>query len=52
VDVTDRPYPHLVDAISETSKRLYEVHSGEIKPYTNQLERARGYEQIPDLWNE
>ncbi len=52
IDVTDRPYPHLVNAISETSKRLYQVHSGQIDPFEQVLERARGYEHIPDLWNE
>ncbi|TVR19574.1 MAG: hypothetical protein EA391_00365, partial [Balneolaceae bacterium] len=52
VDVTDRPYPHLVDALSETSKRLYRVHAGEIEPFEHVVERARGYEHIPDLWNE
>lgn len=52
VDVTDRPYPHMVEAISETAKRLYEVHIGVMDPYVNELERARGYEHIPDLWNE
>ncbi len=52
IDVTDRPYPYLVDAVSETSKRLYQVHAGEIEPFEHVLERARGYEHIPDLWNE
>ncbi|MCC5942087.1 MAG: hypothetical protein JJU37_11155 [Balneolaceae bacterium] len=52
IDVTDRPYRHLVDALSETSKRLYQVHAGEIEPFEYVIERARGYEHIPDLWNE
>lgn len=52
IDVTDRPYPHLVEAISETSKQLYDVHSGNMPPFEYVLERARGYEHIPDLWNE
>ncbi|ASB49335.1 hypothetical protein [Alkalitalea saponilacus] len=52
IDVTDRPYQHLVNAISETSKRLYQVHKGEKAPFNTIVERARGYERIPDLWNE
>ncbi|HXK61327.1 MAG TPA: hypothetical protein PLP42_15685 [Acidobacteriota bacterium] len=33
VDVTDRPYPELIKALKETHRRLYKVHSGEIKPF-------------------
>ncbi len=33
VDVTNRPYPELVDAAKETHRRLYDVHSGKIKPF-------------------
>lgn len=33
IDVTDRPYKALVDAISESSRRLFEVHSGKLQPY-------------------
>lgn len=52
VDVTDRPYKHQVEAMSETSKRLFEVHSGTAEPFSQQPVRTRGHEQIPDLWNE
>lgn len=52
VDVTDRPYGYLTEAIAETSIRLYEVHKGLIPPFTHALERARGHGHIPDLWNE
>jgi hypothetical protein len=52
VDVTDRPYKHQVEAMAETAKRLYEVHSGISQPYNQQPVRTRGHEQIPDLWNE
>lgn len=52
VDVTDRPYKHQVEAMSETAKRLYEVHAGLAEPYSQQPLRARGHERIPDLWNE
>jgi hypothetical protein len=32
VDVTDRPYPHMVEAAKETNKRLLAIHSGELAP--------------------
>lgn len=32
VDVTDRPYPDLVEAAKKTHKRLLSVHSGQIAP--------------------
>lgn len=51
VDVTDRPYKEQVEAMAETAKRLYEVHSGAMEPYSQKPTRARGHEQIPDLWN-
>jgi len=50
VDVTDRPYPLLVDAVSETAKRIFEIHSGIIPPVVKAPERARGHHAIPDLW--
>ncbi len=34
VDVTDRPYRELVEALKETHKRLYQVHLGELKPFS------------------
>ncbi len=52
VDVTDRPYKYQVEAMSETAKRLYDVHAGLAEPYDQQPVRARGHEQIPDLWNQ
>jgi hypothetical protein len=33
IDVTDRAYPEMVKALQETHKRLYQVHSGELKPF-------------------
>ena len=51
VDVTDRPYPHQVNAMVETAKRLYDVHAGVTEPYSTQPVRARGHGQIPDQWN-
>ncbi|NEV93681.1 hypothetical protein G3567_05885 [Psychroflexus sp. YR1-1] len=52
VDVTDRPYPHMVESIKKTAKRVYEVHAGKLQPYDQKPLGATGYELIPDLWNE
>jgi hypothetical protein len=32
VDVTDRPYPELVEALKETHRRVRGLHSGELEP--------------------
>jgi hypothetical protein len=34
VDVTDRPYPELIDALRTTHQRLYRVHLGQEKPFS------------------
>lgn len=34
VDVTDRPYPELVEAAKATHRRLLDVHSGKIIPFS------------------
>jgi hypothetical protein len=34
VDVTDRPYPEMVEAAKATNKRLLDVHSGNILPFS------------------
>jgi len=52
IDVTDRPHKRQVEAMAETAKRLYEVHAGLEEPVNRRPVRARGHEQIPDLWNE
>jgi len=52
VDVTDRPYPYLVSAVSETAKRLYDIHSGCVSPTDKAPVGARGHHGIPDLWNQ
>ncbi|MDG1730240.1 MAG: hypothetical protein P8K68_10090 [Algibacter sp.] len=52
VDVTDRPYKHMVTAIKETAKRIYDVHVDKIEPYNKIPLNPCGYELIPDLWNE
>jgi len=33
VDVTDRPYIELVNALKETHKRAHQVHAGKVKPF-------------------
>jgi hypothetical protein len=33
VDVTDRPYKELVEAVKATNKRLLAVHSGKAAPF-------------------
>jgi hypothetical protein len=32
VDVTDRPYPDLVEALKETHRRVLRLHSGQLEP--------------------
>lgn len=32
LDVTDRPYKEFIDAVIETNKRFYDVHSGKVPP--------------------
>lgn len=39
VDVTDRPYPEMIAATSETFKRLFDVHSGRIQPVSRMARR-------------
>ncbi|MDR1860092.1 MAG: hypothetical protein LBR06_04145 [Bacteroidales bacterium] len=50
VDVTDRPYPYMVKALQETAVRLFDVHSGAVKPYDNPPVNARGHGGMPDTW--
>lgn len=51
VDVTDRPYKYQVEAMMETAKRLFEIHTGKTKPIEQAPVKARGHGGIPDLWN-
>jgi hypothetical protein len=51
IDVTDRPYQYLVQAVAETAKRLFYVATGQIPPFYQKPVNARGYELIPDVWN-
>jgi hypothetical protein len=52
VDVTDRPYKYQVEAMMETAKKLFDVHSGTTPPYDQMPVKARGHRAIPDLWNQ
>lgn len=52
VDVTDRPYKYQVEAVAETSKQLYNVHSGSAQPFSQKPDKARGHGGIPDYWNQ
>jgi len=52
VDVTDRPYKYQVEAVMETAKNLYSIHSGATPAFSQMPEKARGHEGIPDIWNE
>jgi hypothetical protein len=47
VDVTDLPYPFLVEAVSETALRLFELHSGNLSPVERAPVKARGHHAIP-----
>jgi hypothetical protein len=51
IDVTDRPYPYMVEAITETSKRLLGVHFGTMLPVDKEPRRARGLHQQPVGWD-
>ncbi|MGE5394056.1 MAG: hypothetical protein ACM3P1_04880, partial [Candidatus Saccharibacteria bacterium] len=51
VDVTDRPYPYQVEAMMETAKRLFDIHTGKTKPVDQMPVKARGHGGIPDQWN-
>ena len=51
VDVTDRPYKYQVEATMETAKRLYAIHSGEIQPFNQAPEKARGHGGVPEIWD-
>jgi hypothetical protein len=50
IDVTDRPYKYQVEAMMETAKQLFAVHSGGQAPFSQEPEKARGHGGIPDEW--
>ncbi len=51
VDVTDRPYKYQVEAMMETAKRLFDIHSGKINPIDQAPVKPHGHGGIPNLWN-
>ncbi|WP_273390350.1 hypothetical protein [Barnesiella viscericola] len=50
IDVTDRPYPYMVEAAIATAHSLYDIHAGTKAP-TNKAPEAVGHSPIPDLWD-
>jgi len=52
VDVTDRPYKHQVNAMMETAKRLFAIHTGELPPVDQAPINARGHGGMPKAWME
>lgn len=50
IDVTDRPYPYQVEAISNTAKKLFDIHRGTTPPTEQKPLKPRGHGAIPDLW--
>ena len=52
IDATDRPYKYQAEATMETAKRLYAVHSGELQPFDQKPDKARGHGGVPDVWSE
>jgi hypothetical protein len=45
VDVTDQPYPDMVNALEETNNKLFDIHSGKVKP-VNRLPEGRIKKEI------
>lgn len=52
VDVTDRPYPYLVEGVSETALGIFQIHAGTLEPVNKIPVRARGHGGIPNIWNQ
>lgn len=41
LDITDRPYPEMVEAAKTTHKRLYDVHSGKLPPFAERPKASK-----------
>ena len=50
VDVTNLPYREQTEAMTETAKRLYEVHAGTMAPYSETPDFIIGMERGGDEW--
>lgn len=50
VDVTNLPYREQTEAMTETAKRLYEVHNGTTAPYSEAPDFIIGMERGGDEW--
>jgi hypothetical protein len=48
IDVTDRPYREQAEAMMETGRRLYDIHSGSLEPYSTHPDFVRDHEALPD----
>jgi len=48
VDITDRPYPHMVEAVKAVSENCYEIHNGTREPFFKQLYCFGG--DFADIW--
>ena len=51
VDVTDRLYKYQVEAVIETSKRLFDIHNQKIQPVEQVPVKPRGHGGMPNVWN-
>ena len=51
IDVTDRPHKYQVEAVMETSKRLYSIHAGESQPFDQIPKKTYGQGGMPNLWD-
>ena len=51
IDVTDRPHKYQVEAVMETSKRLYSIHAGESQPFDQLPKKTYGQGGMPNLWD-
>ena len=52
VDVTDRPYEHMVAAVKAAAQCIHQVHEGRLAPFVQLPLNACGYGAIPDKWNQ
>jgi len=51
VDVTDRPYKHMVAAIMESAQQFHDIHKGLAEPFNRKPKNPGNHGPIPDIWN-